>query len=75
MDTGIYPMWDRFGFNYENGEAWDAINRIMMDDNLELVGLHTHIGTYMLSTDAYRIAMIETCRSGITERTRNIINS
>ncbi|MFX5968800.1 hypothetical protein ABTE68_20555, partial [Acinetobacter baumannii] len=22
MDTGIYPMWDRFGFNYENGQAW-----------------------------------------------------
>jgi len=57
MDTGIYPMWDRFGFNYENGEAWDAINRIMMDSNLDLVGLHTHIGTYILSTDAYRIAM------------------
>lgn len=57
MDTGVYPMWDRFGFNYENGEAWDAINRIMMDDNLELTGLHTHIGTYMLSVDAYRIAM------------------
>jgi diaminopimelate decarboxylase len=57
MDTGIYPMWDRFGFNYENGEAWDAINRIMLDENLELIGLHTHIGTYMLSVDAYRKAM------------------
>jgi diaminopimelate decarboxylase len=57
MDTGVYPMWDRFGFNYENGEAWDAINRIMLDKNLELVGLHTHIGTYMLAVDAYRKAM------------------
>ncbi len=57
MDTGVYPMWDRFGFNYENGEAWDALNRIAMDTNLELVGLHTHIGTYMLSVDAYRTAM------------------
>ena len=57
MDTGVYPMWDRFGFNYENGEAWDAINRIMLDGNLELVGLHSHIGTYMLSVDAYRKAM------------------
>jgi len=57
MDTGVYPVWDRFGFNYENGEAWDAINRIMMDGNLELVGLHSHIGTYMLSVDAYRKAM------------------
>ena len=56
MDTGIYPMWDRFGFNYENGEAWNAINRIMLADNLELVGLHTHIGTYIMATSAYAIA-------------------
>jgi diaminopimelate decarboxylase len=56
MDTGIYPMWDRFGFNYENGEAWDALNRIMMSGKLELVGLHTHIGTFILSAGAYRTA-------------------
>ncbi len=56
MDTGVYPMWDRFGFNYENGDAWDALNRIMMSKKLELVGLHTHIGTYMLSANAYGIA-------------------
>jgi diaminopimelate decarboxylase len=56
MDIGIYPKWDRFGFNYENGEAWDAINRIMMNPKLRLVGLHTHIGTYIVSVDAYRIA-------------------
>ncbi len=53
MDTGIYPQWDRFGFNYENGEAWDALNRIMLSGNLDLVGLHTHIGTFILSADAY----------------------
>lgn len=56
MDTGIYPMWDRFGFNYENGQAWDALNKIMNSRKLELVGLHTHIGTFMLSTQAYSIA-------------------
>jgi len=56
MDTGIYPQWDRFGFNYENGEAWNALNRIMLSDNLELVGLHTHIGTYILSANAYAVA-------------------
>jgi len=56
MDTGVYPMWDRFGFNYENGDAWDAINRIMINKKLELVGLHTHIGTYMLASSAYKIA-------------------
>ncbi|MFN8255639.1 MAG: hypothetical protein U0W24_08130 [Bacteroidales bacterium] len=56
MDTGIYPQWDRFGFNYENGEAWNAISRIMLSDLLELVGLHTHIGTYILSPNAYAVA-------------------
>lgn len=56
MDTGIYPMWDRFGFNYENGQAWDAINKIMATNLLDLVGLHTHIGTFMLTPSAYSIA-------------------
>ena len=56
MDTGIYPKWDRFGFNYENGEAWEALNRIMLSGKLELVGLHTHIGTYIMTPDAYRVA-------------------
>lgn len=56
MYTGIYPKWDRFGFNYENGEAYEAIRRIMIADNLNLVGLHTHIGTYVVSTDAYKLA-------------------
>ncbi|HPT30772.1 MAG TPA: hypothetical protein PLW67_02980, partial [Prolixibacteraceae bacterium] len=56
MDTGIYPQWERFGFNYENGEAWNAINRIMLCQGMELVGLHTHIGTYIMSPSAYGVA-------------------
>jgi len=56
MDTGIYPMWDRFGFNYENGQAWDAINKIMASNKLNLVGLHCHIGTFMLAPSAYGVA-------------------
>jgi len=57
MDTGIYPSWDRFGFNYENGQAWDAINKIMFSGAMDLVGLHTHIGTFMLSPSAYSVAV------------------
>ncbi len=56
MDTGVYPMWDRFGFNYENGQAWDALNKIMYSGNMDLMGLHTHIGTFMLSPSAYAVA-------------------
>jgi diaminopimelate decarboxylase len=56
MDTGIYPQWDRFGFNYENGQAWDAINKIIGSGKLELTGLHTHIGTFILTPSAYAVA-------------------
>ncbi len=57
MDTGVYPMWDRFGFNYENGSAWNALTKIVASGKLQLTGLHCHIGTYMLSSDAYAVAV------------------
>ncbi len=53
MDTGIYPQWSRFGFNYESGEAYDAIKRIHSGGLLKLTGLHSHIGTFMLEAKAY----------------------
>ena len=61
MDTGIYPKWDRFGFNIENGQAWSAITRIINDKNIELVGLHCHIGTFILTPNAYSIAAEKLC--------------
>ena len=61
MDTGVYPMWDRFGFNYENGQAWDAINKIILTDKMDLIGLHCHIGTFMLAPSAYSIATYKMC--------------
>lgn len=62
FDTGVYPIWDRFGFNYENGQAWTAINKIAKADKMELVGLHCHIGTFMLSTAAYAVAAAKLCQ-------------
>ncbi|AEI35890.1 alanine racemase [Francisella salina] len=56
MDTGIYPLWSRFGFNYENGDALDAVRRIYDNNKLYLIGIHTHIGTFMLDVNAYKIA-------------------
>lgn len=61
MDTGIYPIWDRFGFNYENGTAWQALTKIAASGKLNLVGLHCHIGTYMMVTSAYAIAATKLC--------------
>lgn len=61
MDTGIYPIWDRFGFNFENGQARKAVEKIISSEVLELIGLHAHIGTFMLSTNAYAIATKKLC--------------
>jgi diaminopimelate decarboxylase len=54
-------MWDRFGFNYENGQAWNAITRIVASGKLELTGLHCHIGTFMLAPWAYATAAAKLC--------------
>ena len=62
MDTGIYPKWDRFGFNYENGQAWTAVSRILGSEHLNLVGLHCHIATFMLESSAYAIAESKLCQ-------------
>jgi len=69
MDTGIFPKWDRFGFNLENGQAWSAITRIMNDKNLQLSGLHCHIGTFVLSPSAYSAAALK-----LSELARDIKN-
>ena len=61
MDVGVYPLWDRFGFNYESYQAWNAITKIMNCEKMELVGLHTHIGTFMLTAGAYGIAASKLC--------------
>ncbi|PKN55138.1 MAG: diaminopimelate decarboxylase [Deltaproteobacteria bacterium HGW-Deltaproteobacteria-14] len=53
MDTGIQPRWDRFGFNFDNGEALTAIRRLHTGGHLVLEGLHAHIGTFMLDPQAY----------------------
>jgi diaminopimelate decarboxylase len=55
MDVGIYPSWDRFGFNYENGEALNAARRIKAGGKLTLTGIHSHIGTFVMDPNAYSI--------------------
>ncbi|HOU68958.1 MAG TPA: hypothetical protein PKW49_10370 [Paludibacteraceae bacterium] len=56
LDTEINQIWDRFGFNYENGQAWDVLCKIVRMDKFELKGLHCHIGTFILTAHAYAVA-------------------
>jgi len=74
MDTGIYPMWDRFGFNYENGQAMDAINKLISSGVVDFCGLHCHIGTFMLSPDAYSKAVVKLCDLAVKTRQKYNIN-
>jgi diaminopimelate decarboxylase len=54
--------WSRFGFNLESGQARDAVRRVRASGALELVGLHTHIGTYVLEPAAYASAALKLAR-------------
>lgn len=69
LDAGIQPVWSKFGFGLETGDAWRAVRRIAESrGRLRLQGLHTHIGTYILEPQAYRVAadklisLLERCR-------------
>ena len=53
FETGYSENWARFGFNVETGQAMDAAWRISASDNLNLTGLHSHIGTFILDHRAY----------------------
>lgn len=53
FDTGYTETWNRFGFNLDSGQAMDAVRRIAANSRLRLVGLHSHLGTFILDTRAY----------------------
>jgi diaminopimelate decarboxylase len=48
--------WSRFGLNLESGQALDAVARIVSGGRMDLLGLHTHIGTFILDPAAYGTA-------------------
>ena len=52
-----YPPWDKFGFNYETGQAYKACKEIMESDTLNLTGFHIHSGTFITDLSIYRNAM------------------
>lgn len=57
IDTGVYPQWSRFGFNLESGQALDAVIKIHRSEYLDIQGLHTHIGTFIMNANLYSVAV------------------
>ncbi|HPK54706.1 MAG TPA: hypothetical protein PK114_09590, partial [Smithellaceae bacterium] len=49
-----YPAWDKFGFSYEQGEAFRACREIAKNKYLQLAGLHCHAGTFIIDLAIYR---------------------
>ena len=46
----------KFGFSIASGAAWDAIVATRAHPEIELCGFHSHIGSQILSMDAFGIA-------------------
>ena len=46
----------KFGFSLAGGAAAEAVRRVLMLDSLELVGLHSHIGSQIFDTDGFEVA-------------------
>lgn len=72
LDAGIYPMWSRFGFNLENGQALVAVNRIIRSPDLRIAGIHCHIGTFITDSRAHSKALEKMIR--FMEEIENLTN-
>jgi len=46
----------KFGFSLAAGDAEEAVRRIIKDENLHLVGLHSHIGSQIFDNKGFEIA-------------------
>jgi diaminopimelate decarboxylase len=46
----------KFGFSISDGAALDAVRRVLDAPNLELLGLHSHIGSQIFVTDGFEVA-------------------
>jgi diaminopimelate decarboxylase len=46
----------KFGFSLAGGDALDAVRRVLAAPGLELVGLHSHIGSQIFDTGGFEVA-------------------
>ncbi|WP_028650972.1 diaminopimelate decarboxylase [Nocardioides halotolerans] len=46
----------KFGFSITNGAAYDAVRRVLEAPGLELLGLHSHIGSQIFDSSGFEVA-------------------
>ena len=75
LDAGVQPVWSKFGFSLDNGEALRAAAQVVAHPRLKLHTLHTHIGTYILAPEAYRVAASKllALRAQIEDEHRHVV--
>lgn len=47
----------KFGFDLENGSAFEAVKQAADLSNVELLGVHSHIGSQIFEVDGFRLAV------------------
>ena len=46
----------KFGFSITNGDAWRAVEQVLAADGLNLLGLHSHIGSQIFDSSGFEVA-------------------
>ena len=68
VDTGTHPVWSKFGFNAEDGEALRMMVWARENTRLRIRGIHCHVGTFMLDSGAYATAAAAVVELAIAEQ-------
>jgi diaminopimelate decarboxylase len=60
----------KFGFSISEGDAAEAVRRVLAEESLELRGLHSHIGSQIFDTSGFEVAArrVLAVHAGIRER-------
>jgi diaminopimelate decarboxylase len=46
----------KFGLSITSGDAWEAVRRVLAAPGLELLGLHSHIGSQIFDSSGFEVA-------------------
>ncbi len=60
------PTWDKFGFNFESGQALEACRKAFSTGWLKVNGLHCHAGTYLADPAIYTNSINNLIKLGVS---------
>jgi diaminopimelate decarboxylase len=60
----------KFGFDLESGTAFRAVEETLARPNLQLLGVHSHIGSQIFEVEGFRLAVEKVSNFAVDVRTR-----